>query len=146
MRHFALLVCAALSALPLRAAAHGDLHEQIRRVTAQLRKEPKNAALVHERGEMRRAHGEYRAALADYDRAEKLDPKLSVVLLSRGRALFEIDRFADAQRELTRFLEREPGHPEALLLRARAAAGLHSHDQADADFRAALAATREPTP
>lgn len=141
------LVLSSFTASP--ASAHGDLHEQIRLVTAQLRKDPKNAGLYHKRGEMHRAHAEYRAAFADYDRAEKLDAKLDVVLLSRGRALLETERFADARRMLTRFLEREPGHGIALQLRARAGAGLHTptgHEQAEADFRAAIAATPEPTP
>jgi predicted Zn-dependent protease len=148
MRHLPGWVLA-LSLISSSALAHGDLHEQIRLVTEQLHKEPKNAALYHKRGEMHRAHAEYRAAFADYTRAEQLDPKLDVVLLSRGRAQLETHRCVDARKTLTRFLERQPGHAVALLMRARAAAELRKHpgfEQADADFRAAIAATAELTP
>src|SRR2546426_2682773 len=67
--------------------AHGDLHEQIAITTKLIQREPHNAALYLKRGELHRAHGEWDAAMADYERAAELDPKLEVVDLARGKAL-----------------------------------------------------------
>jgi tetratricopeptide (TPR) repeat protein len=146
MRPIVLCLCLLLSAVPLRAAAHGDLHQQIVALTAKLREQPANALLYHKRGELHRAHGEYRAAFADYERAEKLDPELHVVHLSRGRALAETRRFAEAKQSLTRFLQVQPEHAEAHLLRGRAHASLGEREQAEADFQRTIAETSEPTP
>jgi predicted Zn-dependent protease len=144
---FAVALALGLPALPAAPAhAHGDLHDQIAAVSAELRQHPRDALLFHKRGELLRAHHSYRAALADYARAERLDPALHVVLLSRGRALLESGAPGPAQRALSSFLAREPEHPEALLLRARANARLSRFAAAEADFARALARIADPLP
>jgi predicted Zn-dependent protease len=135
-----------LSAPWTGAHAHGDIHTQIEVVSESLRTDPNNAELYHKRGELHRAHREYRAALADYQRAQRLAPDLRVVHLSRGRALLETGQLEQAQRALTRFLELGPTHAEALQLRARALARLGRRARADADFGAALASIDDPSP
>jgi len=139
------LLLAALLAWCPPALAHGDLHDQIEAVTAQLRSRP-HAELFHKRGELRRAHGEYAAALVDYARALRLDDRLNVVYLSRGRALLEAGRAARAIASLSRFLLLHPDHEQALLLRARARAQLRRHAEAEADFAALLARAADPIP
>jgi tetratricopeptide (TPR) repeat protein len=129
-----------------RARAHGDLHEQIQALSAQLRAEGDNAVLLHKRGELYRAHRDYAAALADYARAERLDPELAVVQLSRGRALLELGRPAPARAALSAFLRGQPDHAEALLLRARCQARLAAHAAAELDFERALGALADPLP
>jgi tetratricopeptide (TPR) repeat protein len=141
---FALTLALALASSHVRA--HGDLHDQIDAATGQLRKHPKNAALYHRRGELERAHGSYGRALADYARAERLDPKLAVVHLSRGRALLESGKPAPATESLSRFLTDQPGNEEALLLRARAFAQLKRRAEAEHDFAALLARVADPLP
>jgi hypothetical protein len=142
---------------PAPGLAHGDLHEQIVRLTAQLSLEPNNAVLRHKRGELHRAHGDYTSALQDYALAEQLDPELTVVHLSRGRALLEMSRHAEARVALDAFLGRESRHVEGLLLRARARARLAERTpvstqaarlrhEADQDYAAALTHSRDPLP
>lgn len=126
--------------------AHGDLHNQITEITRQLEGDPKNAALYHKRGELHRAHGEYPEALADYAAAEKLDPKLDVVLLSRGRALIESRNFTAALKALDDFLIRHPDHIDARWLRGRALARLNRREAAETEFARVIAATEEPSP
>jgi tetratricopeptide (TPR) repeat protein len=115
-------------------------------LTERIAAEPNNALLHHQRAELERARGDYASAFADYDRAEKLDPQLHVVHLSRGRALLESNRSEAAIASLTRFLERHPGHYQALLLRARAHTRLAQHADAERDFGAALVAMADPSP
>jgi tetratricopeptide (TPR) repeat protein len=146
LRHFLAALCLAAALLAARASAHGDLHEQIEAVSAALRSDPSNAVLVHKRGELYRAHCDYKAALADYARAERLDPGLSVVQLSRGRALLEWGRAAPARAALTSFLREQPDHAEALLLRARCQARLGARTAAELDFQTALRVLADPLP
>src|SRR5262245_38378375 len=105
---FTLATWLAWGALAGVAGAHGDLHEQINAVTKQIDADPSNAVLYHKRGELERAHGDYTAAFADYDRAEKLDPELDVVQFSRGRSLLESNRADEAVISLSKFLALHP--------------------------------------
>jgi tetratricopeptide (TPR) repeat protein len=146
-RHgFTLCALALLLALCGRARAHGDLHEQIQALSAQLRADGGDAVLFHKRGELYRAHRDYSAALADYARAERLDPGLAVVQLSRGRALLELGRPARARAALSAFLRGDPDHAQALLLRARCQARLGAHAAAERDFERALDVMADPLP
>jgi tetratricopeptide (TPR) repeat protein len=129
-----------------RAHAHGDLHLQIVQLSAQLAQTPENAELWHKRGELYRAHHEVARACADYDRAEQLDPTLRVVQLSRGRALYETGSMRPSLHALDKFLSAAPGHPEALLLRARVYQRLGKRDHAERDFADALSASPDPAP
>lgn len=126
--------------------AHGDLHLQIEEATRALQRAPHQAVLWHKRGELYRAHHDYARALADYARAERLDPELAVVQLSRGRALYEAKRLPPAERALSAFLAHTPTHSEALLLRARVRAMQARYADADADFAAALQHSADPIP
>lgn len=137
------LLCS-VGALSVRA--HGDLHLQIEALSAALKQTPHDATLWHKRGELYRAHHATARALADYARAEKLDPTLVVVQLSRGRVLYEAGRLRPAQRSLDQFLQHTPAHVEALLLRARVRARLGRREQAEQDFAAALALSPDPLP
>jgi tetratricopeptide (TPR) repeat protein len=129
-----------------QALAHGDLHLQIAELTQALKLAPHEAVLWHKRGELYRAHHDYDRALSDYARAERLDPELRVVALSRGRALYEAGRLLPAERSLSRFLEGAPQQVEALLLRARVRARLSRREAAELDFVAALGASIDPLP
>src|ERR1041384_5725242 len=90
--------------LPLALFAHGDLHEQIAIATKLIQKEPRNAALYLKRGELHRAHGDWDAAMADYDRSTELDPRLEVVDLARGKALLAANWPISAKVTLDRYL------------------------------------------
>lgn len=144
--HIALLCLALALLVPGSALAHGDLHDQIDAVTGELRAHPQAAALYHKRGELQRAHGSYGRALADYARAEQLDPTLHVVHLSRGRALLESNKPARAIDAFTRFLAQQPEHEQALLLRARCYAKLARRAEAERDFAVVLARLADPLP
>lgn len=139
-----LLLSVGLSAQVVQA--HGDLHEQIHQLSEKLRSQPNDAELWHKRGELYRAHGDHKHALADYTRAERLNPALHVVHLSRGRTLLEAGRLGGAEESLSHFLQLIPGHTEALLLRARVRVQLRRHDQAEQDYAVALAGSGDPLP
>jgi len=129
-----------------KAAAHGDLHDQIADVTRQIARRPDDARLYVKRGELHRFHGELTDALSDYDRAARLDPALAEVDLGRGKTLFEAGRPADARAALERFLERRPDHADARLSLARVFVRLRLPAQADAEFARAIRLVGRPKP
>jgi tetratricopeptide (TPR) repeat protein len=82
------------------APAHGPLEEQIEKVTAEIARDPTNTQLYVRRGELRRVHEEWDAALADYRRASVLAPADDRIDFLRGRALQEAGRPAQAKAAL----------------------------------------------
>lgn len=137
-------ICVGL--LPSFARAHEGLHEQIVAVTAKIKRDPKNASLYLQRGELHRLHRDWARAAADYNRAARLQPGLKVVDLARSKMLFESGRFQRARLTLDRVLKQQPGHYEGLITRARVLAKLGARIEAARDFTAALERSSVPEP
>jgi len=128
------------------ASAHGDLHESIVAVTAEIEKSPQDGALYLRRAMLHAAHEDVRPAEADFARAEALKADASAIWLGRGRLQLAVGRLAEARATLDQLLAREPHHVEALVTRARARARLRDAEAAAADFTAAIAASGHPEP
>ena len=126
------------------ARAHEGLHEQIVAITAKIKRDPKNASLYLQRGELHRLHRDWRRAAADYDRATHLQPGLIIVDLARGKMFFESRRFQQAKFVLDRFLHQQPNHVEGFITRARVLAQMGARVESARDFTQAL--TIAPTP
>ena len=142
----ALRVLALGLVLSIPLAAHGDLHERIAALTKQIHGAPTNAELYLKRGELHRAHRDWKLALADYDRATALRPDLDVVDFARGLTFLASGASEPAITALDRFLLKHPAHAEALLTRARTQAKLGRHEAAAEDFTRAIAQTTTPRP
>jgi predicted Zn-dependent protease len=140
------LIGVCLVLLPSLAHAHEGLHEQIAAITAKIKRDPRNASLYLQRGELHRLHRDWSHAAADYDRAERLQPSLKIVGLARGKMLFESGKLQLAKLTLDRFLTQQPAHYEGLLTRARVLAKLGARTDAANDFTSALAASSAPEP
>ena len=132
-------VALSLTLLASFANAHEGLHEQIAAVTAKIKRDPKNASLYLQRGELHRLHRDWSRAAADYDRAAHLRPDLKVVDLARGKMFFDSGRLRRAKFALDRFLTQQPDHYEGLITRARVLAKIGVRDEAISDFSHALA-------
>lgn len=145
-RRVGLVAMLAIAALARAAFAHGDLHEQIVSVTAQIQKSPDNADLYLKRADLNRLHEEWPAAAADYDRAEKLAPSAPAIHLGRGKMLLATGRLDDAKGELDKFIAAKPGHIEALVTRARIEALRKQPLAAAEDFARAIALAPRPEP
>lgn len=137
-------ICLAL--LSSFAYAHEGLHEQIGAITAKIKRDPKNASLYLQRGELHRLHHDWTRAAADYDRAARLQPNLKIVDLARGKMLFESGRLQRAKLTLDRFLTKQPNHYEGLTTRARVLAKLGSNADSVKDFTHAIAQSSVPEP
>ena len=135
-----------LCLLPATAHAHGDFHERIVHLTWEITRDPRNAASHLQRGEIHRLYCAWRAAQRDYDHAAQLDPTLMDVDLARGKLLLEARRPQAAKTALDRFLRQRPGHPEALLTRARALVKLRQPAAAARDFTQVIDRVADPAP
>lgn len=139
-------VAICLVSLSSFVAAHEGLHEQIAALTVRIKRDPQNASLYLQRGELHRLHRDWASASADYDRAARLRPDLKIVDLARGKMLFESARLQRAKLTLDRFLSREPGHFDGLLTRARVLAKMGARSDAVNDFTQAIAVSPMPDP
>jgi predicted Zn-dependent protease len=128
------------------ASAHGDVHEAIAALTQEIAAHPADAKLYLRRGELHRAHQDWSAAGADFDKAQALDPQLIVVELARGEMLAQAGRSEAAQAALDRFLAERPGDVRALTARARVLADKMQWTSAAEDFARAIARAPEPEP
>jgi tetratricopeptide (TPR) repeat protein len=126
--------------------AHGDLQGQIDSVSARIKSDPGNAELYFRRAELYREHEEWSAAIADYDRVEKLAPGNDAVHLGRAKLLLASGRYEAAQGELNRFLAARPDHVDALVTRARVGEKLGQHALAAEDFARAIQLANPPEP
>ena len=106
--------------LPLATAfSHGDLHEHIARVSAQIQTNQADPDLWLLRAELYRLHGEFSHAHADLDRASRLKADPASVSLVRARIYFDAADFLRAEIVASRCLKLRPANIDAHVLRAR---------------------------
>ena len=125
---------------------HGDVHEQIEALSAELAATGHSPELLVRRAGLYRLHGDTDRALADLDAAAALDPQLPRIDLLRGALLAEAGRPTEALVALDWFLQRHPDDTEALVHRARLQAQLGNAAAAARDFDRLLATMTHPTP
>jgi len=130
----------------MQTPAHEGLHEQIAAVSAEIKREPKNASLYLKRGELHRLHRDWDRAFADYNRAEQLNPRLDEVNFGRGRTYFDADKPQQARIWLDRFLVVRPNHVDALVTRARVLVKLNLSTAAATDYSRVIAQLAKAKP
>ena len=118
---------------------HEGLDLQIARATKEIEARPDSAGLHLQRGELHRLHEDWGAAKADYDQAEKLDPKMAGVDLARGRLWLGAGDAKEAKKCLDRFLSREPESAPGLIERGRALVRLGRRLEGAEDYTRGLA-------
>jgi tetratricopeptide (TPR) repeat protein len=121
------------------AQAHPGLHHDIERRDALLAAEPERAGLYVERATLYRRDGQFASALADLDRAERLDSDDRSIVLERGLTLAAMGRDSDGEIELTRYIDAGGPGTTAYAERARIRVRAARFDAAIADYDAALA-------
>jgi predicted Zn-dependent protease len=129
-----------------RADAHGNLHEQIARVSAEIDREPKNADLYLRRGELRRLHSEFPQAATDFETAAAIRPDWPQAGLAKARLALSSGSFEAAVAEMDRLLPKYPEYPEGWLIRARARARLANHAGAAMDYTEIVRRLERPEP
>jgi tetratricopeptide (TPR) repeat protein len=131
-------VTAALLLAQQFPGAHDGLAERIAAITTQIVQNPASGALLVRRAELYRFSRQWREALADLDRASTLDPAMAAVDLARAHVFLDVGHQQAAVDAASRFLTRQPGHADALIVRGRARARLGFAEEGAIDFTRAL--------
>ncbi|MDD5140017.1 MAG: tetratricopeptide repeat protein [Verrucomicrobiales bacterium] len=140
------LAFAANCAIAFRTQAHGDLHERIAAITAQILTNSSNPELWLQRADLHRQHGEFDAAQTDLDQAVRLKPGWANAALQQVRISFDRQNFPDAVRAAGDCLKLDPANADALVLRARSFVRLNEPSRAIADYDAVLNRTNSARP
>lgn len=143
------LACLALFAWAVwcpPAFAHGDLHERIAGVSAEIEKNPKDAKLYVLRAELYRLHQEFDLAFADLDTAAELDPALADTSFIRGRVYVDQQMPTAALAAFSRHLKLAPDHVEGYIARAQVLQQQKQFAKAAEDYATAIAKAKEPLP
>ena len=128
------------------ALGHGDLQERIHDITVKIESGGGPADLYLKRGELYRLHRDWEKALSDYAEAEKLSDDLPYLAYLRGRLWLERGYPEKAVPYLDSFLERNPRHVDALLVRSRALGKIGRLHEAVSDLDTAISLHSRPTP
>lgn len=135
---------AALTFFPLSdAAAHGDYHDKVRGLTAQLSVRGNDASVRFELAKEHEGHDEFDLALAEADAVDLLEPGKHPTNWLRAKILNKQNRWTEAEALLNSQLESMPGHPDSLFQRGSARLKLGNKDAAIADFQAAVAKSNQ---
>jgi len=146
---FTRLSCAAVAALVAAAqfvAAHGSFHEMMDELAAELVVRPQDSTLYVRRTQLYLEHGDWKAALTDIERAERLGSDTAGLDLLRAQALALGDMNTQAEALLADFLQTHAEHGAAHLAHARVLAKMERFEEALKAYRSALRRTTDPEP
>ena len=126
------------------ARAHGNAHERIEALTVEITKSPTNAALLFQRGELQLQHGEWLAALKDFEAARQLSPARPGLEHARARALAGARQLDEAGAILDRLVTASPTNAPLRLDRARVLGMRGRTTEAVAEFTLTLPLVAAP--
>ena len=118
--------------------AHQQYDRAIADFSESLRREPRNAGALNNRGQAAYLKGDYPTAVKDFSAAITIEPKNFLALNNRALALIELNQLPAAMKDVQAALALVPDYPEALNNRGVVNQKLERYDAAIADFTAAL--------
>ena len=126
------------SCLTNTVQAHGNLHEQIEELTAQIEEQPENAVLYVQRGLLHRSHGTYMEAVIDLQKALALDETLEIVYIHLSQAYLQKEVADSALLHIDYYLSIDPQNPTALMTKGEAYQQLGNFDLAAVTYEKAV--------
>lgn len=118
--------------------AHEQYDKAIADFSESLRKSPRNAGALNNRGQAHYLKGNYKAAVQDFTAAITIDDKNFLAMNNRALAQIELDNYPAALADLQAALKLVPEYPEALNNRGIVNQKMNRLDDAIADFTGAL--------
>ncbi len=114
--------------------AHQDYDRAIADFSESLRKSPRNAGALNNRGQASYLKGDYKSAVQDFTAAITIDPKSFLAMNNRALAYIELENYPAALADLQGALTLVPEYPEALNNRGIVFQKMNRLDEAIADF------------
>jgi tetratricopeptide (TPR) repeat protein len=148
-RHGIVLACMCIALLvPRIALSDQDLHIRIEHLSEQIDQHPGDYHLYASRGELYRQHEEFDAALADLSIAAANGPRefRTTADLFRGRIWLDSGRPDLALPALDRFVQAQPEHVGARVVRAKIHETLSNFEAAIWDYSVAIQVQDRPKP
>lgn len=127
-------------------AAHGSFHEMMDELAIEMAARPQDSTLYVRRTQLYLEHGEWKAALTDIERAERLGSDTASLDLLRAQALTLGGLNTQAEALLSDFLKDHSEHGFAHLVHARVLAKLEQFEESLKAYRIALRRTADPEP
>ncbi|MFO0425999.1 MAG: tetratricopeptide repeat protein [Planctomyces sp.] len=118
--------------------AHREYDRAIADFSESLKREPKNAGALNNRGQCHYLKQNYSEAIRDFSAALKLDPKNFLARNNRSLAYIAAKDYKNAMADLQVALQQVPEYPEALNNRGVVNQKLGKLDESIRDFTAAL--------
>jgi tetratricopeptide (TPR) repeat protein len=118
--------------------AHEQYDKAIADFTESLRRNPRNAGALNNRGQASYLKEDYKAAIQDFTAAITIDPKNFLAINNRALAYIETEEYKLALSDLQAAIKLVPEYPEALNNRGIVYQKLNRLDESVADFTAAL--------
>lgn len=118
--------------------AHENYDNAIADFSESLRKSPRNAGALNNRGQASYLKGDYKSAVTDFSGAVVMDPKNFLAYNNRALAYLETEELDLALADLQSALKLVPEYPEALNNRGIVYQKMKKYDEAIADFTSAL--------
>lgn len=145
------LLATLLLCTPLLAAAHGDGHERLKALNAQIAHQPGNADLYMRRGRLHIETHHFDEAQADLKKVLALAPSQHGARYFLAEALLSGGKAAQAEKQVQRFIDAHGSNATGALSRGQWLLGQARMAQSQAvaaiqAYRAALKVTPEPTP
>ena len=117
----------------------GHQHEALELIGLALRLEPRNAAVLYNRGNILAQLKQYEEAIASYDKSLAVIPENLEAYHNRGNSLLALTRFEEAVASYDRAIAIKPNYAEALDSRGNALRLLNRFEEALASYDQALA-------
>ncbi len=127
--------CVLLFLCTINVFAHGDLHERIQKVTTEIESDRDNHELYITRGELYAQHENYKLALKDFKKAEKLAGTNGDLQLNFAKSYFRLGKEKTALEYLERILEQDQDHVIAWRLKGQCLANLNEYQAAGLAFQ-----------
>jgi tetratricopeptide (TPR) repeat protein len=118
--------------------AHQQYDKAIADFSESLRKSPRNAGALNNRGQANYLKADYKASIQDFTAAIAIDQKNFLAFNNRALAHIEMENYPAALADLQAALKLVPEYPEALNNRGIVYQKMGRLDEAIADFTAAL--------
>ena len=124
---------------------YGDYESKLASYNHRISENTNDATAYYERGDLLRGLGQYDLALADFDRAIKLQPDFDEAYLARGYlkynyCSFRSDKtiFKDALTDAEKLIELNHSKYDAYLLRGRVHEAMYDYDESLKDYSMAI--------
>lgn len=129
-----------------RSYGHGAYHDVVAALSAELQRNPNDAALRYKLAEAHAGHEDWRACIREIKLVERLAPSVYPTDFLRGFALHLAGKAEEAKKVLDVFLAASPRHQDALSTRGRVLVKLGRPAEAAADFQRAVDLSTVPQP